>query len=318
LEDVDSLSDRGHSVHGAISCGAPARDRGNALLSFVDVDAGAANQVMASTERADDGKDQRRHNPADVMRAPRILIVDDDEADAYRIAAALRSPSSKIGELGCEINWVKDVVSAREHLEKDDIDLYFLDLDVSERWWEPTRKETGKAFVKAVIDGTNAGIIVCSNLPIDEEAPPLIDYGADDYVEKSYGFLAIAPRAMSVWRRTHTERRSKQSHSGRKFWIGNWMFTIGDRQITDRSGNSKRLSITEHIFLRHLCAVDGHAIDSEIFNIEVLRREKHDKHVRLDVFVPRLRAKLNDTIDLVPQGRTGIYKLLDVQEVSSF
>lgn len=273
---------------------------------------------MASNDKIDRGEKRSRHTPADVMRAPRILIVDDDKADADRIAAALRNPSSKIGELDCEINWVRDVASARDHLEKDDIDLYFLDLDVSERWWEPTQKETGKAFVKAVIDSTNAGIIVCSNLPIDEEAPPLIEYGADDYVEKSYGFLAIAPRAMSVWRRTHTERRSKQSHSGRKFYIGNWMFTIGDRQITDRSGNSKRLSITEHIFLRHLCAVDGHAIDSEIFNIEVLRREKHDKHVRLDVFVPRLRAKLNNTIDLVPQGRTGIYKLLDVEEVFSF
>ena len=96
------------------------------------------------------------------------------------------------------------------------------------------------------------------------------------------------------------------------------MFTIGDRQVTDRLGNSKRLSVTEHIFLRHVCAVDDHAIDSEVFNIEVLRRDKNDKHVRLDVFVPRLRAKLNNTIDLVPQGRTGVYKLLDVQEVSSF
>lgn len=45
---------------------------------------------------------------------------------------------------------------------------------------------------------------------------------------------------------------------------------------------------------------------------------RHDKHVRLDVFVPRLRTKLNNTIDLVPQGRTGIYKLLNVKEVSSF
>ena len=274
--------------------------------------------MTAFTEKPDGNEDRTRHSPAEVMRAPRILIVDDDEADADRIAAALRNPSSKIGALDCEISWVKDTTSAREHLKKDDIDLYFLDLDVSEIWSEPTSKETGRAFVKAVIDGTNAGIVVCSNLPIDEEAPPLIEYGADDYVEKSYGFVAIAPRAMSVWRRVHTERRTTLSHSGRKFWIGNWMFTIGDRQVTDRLGNSKRLSVTEHIFLRHVCAVDDHAIDSEVFNIEVLRRDKNDKHVRLDVFVPRLRAKLNNTIDLVPQGRTGVYKLLDVQEVSSF
>ena len=213
---------------------------------------------------------------------------------------------------------LKTFSSAREHVERDDIDLYFLDLDISERWWEPIGKEIGKAFVRDVIDLTSGGIIVCSNLPIDEEAPPLIDYGADDYVEKSYGFMTIAPRALSVWRRAHTERRSKQSHSGRKFLIGDWMFTVGSRQIIDAAGNSKRLSITEHIFLRHLCVVDDHAINGEVFNIEVLRRETDDKRVRLDVFVPRLRAKLNDRIDLIPQGRTGIYKLLEVQEVSSF
>ena len=275
---------------------------------------------MNLTERGsqpDDNEGRKSRRPTEMMRAPRILIVDDEEDDAQRIAAALRNPASKIGKLDCEINWVKDVASARGHLERDDIDIYFLDLDVSERWWEPTSKEIGKAFVKNVIDQTSGGIIVCSNLPIDEEAPPLIEYGADDYVEKSYGFMTIAPRAISVWRRAHTERRSKQSHSGRKFLIGNWMFTIGNREIKDIAGNSKRLSITEHIFLRHLCAVDDHAINSEVFNIEVLRREKHDKHVRLDVFVPRLRAKLNDSIDLIPQGRTGVYRLLGVQEVSS-
>ncbi|WP_158091575.1 response regulator transcription factor [Bradyrhizobium canariense] len=318
MEDADRLLDGNHALHGFASRWAQAGDRDHAVLSVVDADAGAADRVMASTKKPTDLADKSPSGPADVMRAPRILIVDDDKADADRIGTALKNPLTKIGQLDCKIEWVNDVASARQYLEKDDIDLYFLDLDISEYWGKPTDKETGKAFVKAVINNTNAGIIVCSNLPIDEEAPPLIEYGADDYVEKSYGFMAIAPRAMSVWRRTHTGRRSKQSHSGRRFRIGNWTFTIGDRQITDRLGISKRLSITEHIFLRHLCAVEGHAIDSEVFNIEVLRREKGDKHVRLDVFVPRLRAKLNNMIDLVPQGRTGIYKLLDVEEVFSF
>lgn len=252
------------------------------------------------------------------MRAPRILIVDDEKEDAERVATALKDPDSSIGELGCEIIEVKDVASAREHLERDDVDLYVLDLSVAERYGELARKEIGKAFVESVVNNTNAGIIVCSGLPIDDEARPLIEYGADDYVEKSHGFSTIAPRAMSVWRRVHTERRSKQSHSGRKFLIGDWMFTIGDRTITNLSGATKRLSITEHMLLRHLCVVEDNAIDGEVFNIEVLRREKGDKQVRMDVFIPRLRGKLDDSIDLSPQGRTGVYRLLGVQEVSAF
>lgn len=263
-------------------------------------------------------KARRRYRPAEILRAPRILIVDDEEKDAQRVATALKDPDSSIGDLECEIMTVKDVASAREHLKRDDIDLYVLDLGVAETYGEPVHKEIGKRFVESVIDNTNAAIIVCSGLAIDEEAPPLIEYGADDYVEKTHGFSTIAPRAMSVWRRVHAERRSKQSHSGRKFLIGDWMFTIGDRTITNLSGKTKRLSITEHILLRHLCVVEDHAIDGESFNIEVLRREKDDKQVRMDVFIPRLREKLDDSIDLSPQGRTGLYKLLGVQEVSAF
>jgi hypothetical protein len=83
--------------------------------------------------------------------------------------------------------------------------------------------------------------------------------------------------------------------------IGDWMFTIGDRTIKNLFGVTKRLSITEHILLRHLCVVEDHTIDGEVFNIEVLRREKDDRQVRMDVFVPRLREKLDDSIDLSPQ-----------------
>jgi DNA-binding response OmpR family regulator len=143
----------------------------------------------------------------------------------------------------------------------------------------------------------------------------LLDYGADDYVEKSFGFCMIAPRAISVWRRTLLAKPSKRAHFGRTFLLGSWRFTIGDRTVTDSKGASKRLSITEHAFLRYLCAVDDHAINSEIFNIEVLGRDPHETHVRLDVFVPRLREKFDNTIELPSQGRSGFYRLLDVQEV---
>jgi DNA-binding response OmpR family regulator len=290
------------------------------LLSFGDVDAQMASELIkkATDTRAEPDSEERRARywPEDMAAAPRILIVDDDEADSEKIAAALTDPKSKIGRLGCEITKVKDVEGARAYLKRDCIDLYFLDLEISERWWEPLRKETGRAFVQSVVDSSNAGIIVCSNLPIDEEAPPLIDYGADDYVEKSYGFSVIAPRAISVWRRIQGAR-PRQSHVGRTFLIGNWKFTVGKREITDNKGISRRLSITEHVFLRHLCVVQDHLVNSEIFNLEVLRREKDDTQVRLDVFVPRLRAKFDNTIDLLPQGRSGFYKLLEVREVAA-
>jgi DNA-binding response OmpR family regulator len=319
LEDANGLFGGDNFVHRPFLRGSAARYRGYALLPTDYADAGTAAVVSPSelNRRHTEKKTRRRYKPAELMRAPQILIVDDNEEDAKRIAMALRNPDSSIGELECEIREVRDVASAREHLERDDIDLYILDLGVAERYGESADKEIGKEIVEMVIDKTSAGIIVCSGLAIDEEAPPLIEYGADDYVEKTHGFSTIAARVISVWRRVHTERRSKQSHSGRKFLIGDWMFTVGDRTITNLSGAKKKLSITEHILLRYLCVVENHAIDGEVFNIEVLRREKGDKQVRMDVFIPRLRAKLDDSIDLSTQGRTGVYKLLGVQEVNA-
>jgi DNA-binding response OmpR family regulator len=320
LEDADGLFGGDHLVHRPLLRGTSAWDRGHALLPLDYADAWTTAMLsLSELNRRHSAKTaRRRFRPIQLMRAPRILIVDDNEEDAMRIATALRNPDSSIGELGCEIREVRDVASAREYLERDDVDLFVLDLGIAEKYGEVAQKEVGREFVESVIDKTNAGIIVCSGLAIDEEAPPLIEYGADDYVEKTHGFSTIAPRAMSVWRRVHTERRSKQSHTGRKFLIGDWMFTIGDRTITNFSGMTKKLSITEHILLRHLCVVEDHAIDGEVFNIEVLRREKDDKQVRMDAFIPRLRAKLDDSIDLSSHGRTGVYKLLGVQEVKAF
>ena len=61
------------------------------------------------SSKPNDNGGRKRGRHAEVLRAPRILIVDDDEADAGRIATALRNPASKIGQLDCEISWVKDV-----------------------------------------------------------------------------------------------------------------------------------------------------------------------------------------------------------------
>ena len=55
-------------------------------------------------------------------------------------------------------------------------------------------------------------------------------------------------------------------------------------------------------------------INSEIFNIDVLDRDQHKVHVRLDNFIHRLRKKFDGKLELTSQG-DGMYKLLDVKEL---
>lgn len=86
LEDIDHLLDGNHAVRGFASRWTQAGDRDHAVLSVVDVDAGAADRVMASTKRPSDVADKSPSGPADVMRAPRSLCTQRVSSDAIRKA----------------------------------------------------------------------------------------------------------------------------------------------------------------------------------------------------------------------------------------
>ena len=262
------------------------------------------------------------YSPEDMLPSPRILIVDDNPAHASAVKRTLRDPSSMFGRLNPEIDVVEDLAAAREYLREDSIDIYFLDLEISEYAGVGLlHSSVGKAFVRDVVRMTNAGVVVCSSLAHETEAAALLEAGADDYVEKAYGPDVIAARTLSVWRRTlqsrpDASRALKLAHVGRTFIVSGWHFVVGDRKLTDAEGTSIKLSPTEHAFLRYLCAVDGHAINSEIFNVDVLDRDRHKVHVRLDNFIYRLRKKLGDKLEIISQG-DGVYKLHDIKEIKA-
>lgn len=273
------------------------------------------------------------HRPEDQLPAPRILVVDDKQSHASAIKRVLRDPSSKIGRLGPEIDVVDDLATARQYLNEDSVDIYILDLELTELAGEGAPDiSVGKNFVEDIVRATNAGIVICSTYPARTEAEELLEAGADDYVEKAYdtdisasnlkeiiGSNVLAARVYSVWRRTLQARQGasktlKLAHVGRAFAFSGWRFVVGDRTLSDASGTEIRLSPTEHAFLRYLVTVDDHSIDSEIFNIAVLDRDQHKTPIRLDNFVYRFRKKLHYRVELDSQ-RDGIYKLLDLREL---
>jgi len=262
----------------------------------------------------------RAFRPEDMLPSPRILIVDDRPAHASVIKRALKDPSSTIGRLRCEIDVVEDVASARQYLSTDTIDLYVLDLEISEVAGEGLlHASVGRDFVHDVVQSTNAGVLVCSSLAAETEAAKLLEVGADDYIEKTSAPGVVAARALSVWRRTLQSRPAgsegvRLAHVGRTFVFNDWRFVVGNRTLINSDGTAVKLSPTEHAFFRYLCAVENNVIDTEIFNIDVLDRDPHKVQVRLDNFIHRLRMKFSGRIELTSQGN-GVYKLLDVREL---
>lgn len=254
------------------------------------------------------------------LPSPRILIVDDNPIHASNVKRVLMDSSWSIGKLRPVVDAVEDLTTARAYLRDDSIDIYILDLEVNEKIGEGAPSPLiGAQFVRDVVAATNAGVVVCSTYPASTEAAELLESGADDYVEKAYSADLIAARVYSVWRRTlqgrrDTSRSIKFAHAGRAFLVDCWRFVVGNRVLTDSEGNSVKLSPTEHAFLRYLVTVDDHSVDSEIFNIEVLDRDRHKTPIRLDNFVYRLRQKFGGRIEIAPQGN-GAYKLLAVREL---
>lgn len=269
-----------------------------------------------------DANKAARHGlqPEHMLPRPRVLIVDDNPIHASAVKRALRDPTFTFGRLECEIDAVEDISTARQYLRQDSIDIYFLDLEISEKANEGLLDPSvGRAFVGDVVRATNAGILICSSLSEETEAADLLEIGADDYVEKTSSPDVIAARALSVWRRTIQSRppdvdRSNLAHAGRAFRFGDWRLVVGNRLVSHIDGKTIKLSPTEHSFLRYLCAVPSHEIDSETFNIEVLERDPHKVQVRLDNFVHRLRKKFEGRLELSAQGG-GIYKLFDVRNL---
>lgn len=252
----------------------------------------------------------------------RVLIIDDEPAPASYLKSKLSDPKYPVGRLRLEIDVAEDIVTAREYLCRDCIDIYFIDLIMYEKKNDGVLSESvGKSFVQEVAARTNAGVIVYSNMHERTQASDILHDGADDYIEKlTYDAERISARVCSVWRRVKQTRHRKANalslaHTGRTFQIGKWRFVIGSRVLKGNGGETLRISPTEYAFLKYICVVEDHIIDADILNLVILERKEHEKDVRVDSLVYRLRNRLGeDNIRLSSLSDTA-YKLVDFQEL---
>jgi DNA-binding response OmpR family regulator len=251
----------------------------------------------------------------------RILIVDDEPPRASDLKRKLTDPTWPVGKLKLEIDVVEDVVNARKFLMRDCIDIYFIDLIMSEKANEGLWSESvGKDFIKEIVENTNAAVIVNSSLPAETEASILLHEGADDYLEKSYDSERVSSRVMSVWRRVLQTRPTKSGAPSpidlhRTFLLGQWRFVVGSRMMQNiATRETLRITSSEHAFLAYICVVEDHTVDSEILNTVILQRKEYEKFIRMDNFIYRLRTKLDGHIQLTALGETA-YRLLNVREI---
>jgi DNA-binding response OmpR family regulator len=257
------------------------------------------------------------------LAVPRILLVEDDPNDAMSLYRALQGLQDPITKRNYELCVAPDISSARVHLKNDEIDIYIIDLEMPETKGSCMSQQIGKNFFYEVVSRTNAGVIICSTHAFDDVTEELLDAGADDSIWKCSRTVEeriptlIKSRVRALWRRIQLTRPINSgvfAHTGRNFLVGDWRYVVGDRIVVRLNKETLRLTPTEHAFLRHICTIKDHRVDTDTFNQEILGRASNDPGARLDNFVYRLRVKLRNSIELRSEGH-GTYKLFNVREL---
>jgi DNA-binding response OmpR family regulator len=270
----------------------------------------------------------------------RVLIVEDHLDYAVNLMRALREPSAVFPPVKFEIDLAPDPQGALQHIERDDIDVYIVDLKFKDEQNPGTENaEIGKSLVKSIVECTDSGVIVHTGEDAEENAVQLLLLGADDYIEKlprssEYDQIRrgthleirerglheiIKAKVVALWRRVQLTRAPRSigfAHTDRVFLVGDWNFVIGSRDLKDSRGETIRISATEASLLRHLCVVENHEIDIETFNISILGRSSLDKDKRIDNYIYRIRNRLGPSVQITSK-REGVYKLIGVKEITS-
>ncbi len=247
-------------------------------------------------------------------RTPRVLIVEDNTQYAVSLVRSFRQS----GSFGLfEVDIATDLSSAWPYVERDEIDIYVVDLALPKSPERVDSVENGKKLVSHIAERTNAGILVHTDRSLEREGEEMFALGADDYLEKGGKPEIVRAQAFALWRRIIMSRQGSNRlfvHTGRTFRIRDWRFVIGDRVITNDVNETARLSPTEHALLAYLCTVEDHQIDRREFNEAILNRPVHMRDQRIDNLIYRVRQKVGECLQLTSKAH-GAYKLVDVKEL---
>lgn len=262
---------------------------------------------------------QQAHRPSSLEGseyAPRILVVDDEPEIIKNLVRALSGPPIHVSDTLFDVQGETELACVQSFIEKDEIDIYIVDLKLKESKHSHERKELGEQLIRKIAETTNAGLIVYSSEPVDQTIESLFD-GADDYIAKGNSPTIIRARVSALWRRIKRTRPAFSqvyAHHNRSFQIGVWRFDITSRDLRNSEGRAIRISPIEHTLLSYMLTVEGHEIDRDHFSVYVLGRETHDTDRRIDNLISRLRKKLGDSVQFIA-NRTGGYKLLGASEL---
>ena len=209
------------------------------------------------------------------MKKTRILVVDDELSIVKFLRANLEAS-------GYEVLTAMNGVEALQTFEMELPDLVILDIMMP--------KMDGFEVCRRIREWSQIPIIMLSAIGSEQDKVKCLDLGADDYITKPFGKDELIARVKAVMRRTESTAVVPVQPS---FSSGDLQVNFAQRRVTIADREIK-LTPTEYGLLQEFVLNAGKVLTHTHLLAKVWGPEYRDEREYLHVFIPRLRAKLED------------------------
>lgn len=230
--------------------------------------------------------------------APRVLLIDGDEAQAGQTAA-------RLADHGLAVTLAATPEAAEQRLAEMAFDLVVLEPRLGGR--------DGLAFCRELVDRTRAPILIFSadDDPLDRVAG--LEFGADDYLGKSAHPLELVARVRALLRRGLRGPRPTEAAAPPAYEFQGLRFDPRSRALAGPDGQRIWLTTAEAGLLQVFLAAPGEMLSRKDVQARLFGSDVHLSARAIDVRVVRLRRALDRVgaagSDLVRTCRRGGYVL---------
>lgn len=216
------------------------------------------------------------------LESYKVLMIDDDEM----IATAT---SEYFNMFGVKTSYVTSYADAVAFLEKHDVSLLLLDINLSER--------SGFDLCRKIRENYDMPIFFISARTSDDDVLIALNIGGDDYIKKPYTLSVLLAKVKAAVARydkirdnTHTVRHFQQTEDGLVKLTGEVYLNTNIHKII-ADGREITLKALEYKLLYYLFTNRGKVVSKD----ELLRDVWEDEHINegtIAVHIRHLREKI--------------------------
>ena len=213
-----------------------------------------------------------------VLSAPRILLIEDDEAVAQAMVRGIERSGMSVVCAGTGARGMALKVSFKP-------DVVLVDLELPDT--------NGVDLIAWFAEQKSCGVIVVSGMGEEADRIVGLELGADDYIVKPPRMREMIARIRAVHRRVNRKEEAKLSPRTRDlFTVGPIRINLLLRTVTTEDGRRLQLTSAEFTLLEVLAMAAGQAVSRDALSEAALRRSWRPEDRSVDQLVFSLRQKL--------------------------